>query len=588
MSTSTSSSNLVVKLEPVDRSEGPRPTKHNARSAQPTAAPSGTIVKSESARVEASSAARVNATAPISSIVAKVEAVARSEAPRATQHDMGISAQLAARSVLRAGPASDIAVLRTMSNAHMPLPFTPPWVPAPTNTNPRSNGGPAVNGTPRANTQRQTKNTAPKKKTPTKKRKKTPTKKKSQGDKKSQPKRRRARKKKKPPNLEGNIGPAGNPRRLAETAQALPTAAQPGEGNNAETGMSEATLRLNAQFEEEMNRPVVTSISVPLSSSRAPLQPPARLDNSLSRASSLTRNNSALPPPHEVIVVDDDGDDNNDREVRVAPPPLDLPMPVPDTPDSELTPLPDTPIMVASPRGPSGLLSAPPPVSPEQRKRRRRDLPVPVTSAAEPIVVDDDDEDHPRPRKLPATQAAPVLRQRSRADERLCELHYYGPRRGPEYEPKVGVHGLARVLVEGSETRPKGSQAAGTGKGFGLRATCDIKNGQAIVHESPLLVITEGDLTGVPTLFDALSDEERRICLSFPWTTEAADPFEGMISTNFIPHTGPNGEDQSAIFEYISRTNHSCSPNAHWYWDNTAQERCECASGCFMITGTDE
>lgn len=133
------------------------------------------------------------------------------------------------------------------------------------------------------------------------------------------------------------------------------------------------------------------------------------------------------------------------------------------------------------------------------------------------------------------------------------------------------------LVEEGEKRAARGPRSVSSGKGFGLRATNDIKNGQVIVHESPLLIVTDSDISGVPALFDALSDEERRICLSFPWTTESEDPFVGMISTNFIPHTGPNGEDQSAIFEYISRTNHSCCPNSHWYWDNEAQERCECA-----------
>lgn len=347
----------------------------------------------------------------------------------------------------------------------------------------------------------------------------------------------------------------------------------PSNSSDVRHGLSPAATGLEAGIEDPLGRLEVTRASVLLTSAGAPLASP-QTGTTPARASPLGRT-SSVPASTDPIVIADDDDEvfsappiaaiaNNDNDVVFSEPPAAAPA----------IPVPDSPVMATGPSS-SGLLSAPPPVSPEQRRRRRRDLPVPVSTAAEPIVIED--EEDPDLHMLPAARpAVPVVRQRSRADERFCELHYYGPRRGPVYQKVDGLYGLDDVLVEGGEKRTaRGTRAVSSGKGFGLRATSDIRNGQVIVHESPLLIVTDSDISGVPALFDALSDEERRICLSFPWTTESEDPFVGMISTNFIPHTGPNGEDQSAIFEYISRMNHSCCPNSHWYWDGEAQERCE-------------
>lgn len=362
------------------------------------------------------------------------------------------------------------------------------------------------------------------------------------------------------PDRQAQSRPRSELRGTSEITASEPSGS-PSNSRDARNGLSPAVTGLKAGIEEPLNQLEVTRTSVLLTSTSAPHLSP-RTGSTLARASPLARN-SSTPASTEPIVIADDDDDKALPEPPSNAPPI---------------PVPDSPIATARPSGSSGLVSAPPPVSPEQaRRRRRRDLPVPVSTAAEPIVIED--EEDPDLRLLSATRpTVPVVRQRSRADERFCELYYYGPRRAPVYEKIEGLYGLDEVLVEGGERRiARGPRAVGSGKGFGLRATSDIKNGQVIVHESPLLIVTDSDISGVPALFDALSDEERRICLSFPWTTESEDPFVGMISTNFIPHTGPNGEDQSAIFEYISRTNHSCCPNSHWYWDNEAQERCECA-----------
>ncbi|KAL1686709.1 hypothetical protein GGG16DRAFT_117637 [Schizophyllum commune] len=137
---------------------------------------------------------------------------------------------------------------------------------------------------------------------------------------------------------------------------------------------------------------------------------------------------------------------------------------------------------------------------------------------------------------------------------------------------------------------------AGNGKGLGVFATRDIKPGELIIAERPLLVvpIAVPSVENIPAYFSMEQVVQARLAewekaldilvgrmlpdrreafmkLANSHTTDGSGPILGRIRTNGIAASGlhyrgqrgPEGQF-SATCELISRVNHSCSPNARY------------------------
>lgn len=117
--------------------------------------------------------------------------------------------------------------------------------------------------------------------------------------------------------------------------------------------------------------------------------------------------------------------------------------------------------------------------------------------------------------------------------------------------------------------------AAIAGKGMGVISTRNIKRGERIIAEPPLLVITKGsemltvaavnDLPpGKRALFDGLHNAK-----TMPFKDHPYEDILGTFSTNNI--CIDRDGCLSGTFVTISRFNHSCSPNVEWDWNEKLQ-----------------
>lgn len=117
--------------------------------------------------------------------------------------------------------------------------------------------------------------------------------------------------------------------------------------------------------------------------------------------------------------------------------------------------------------------------------------------------------------------------------------------------------------------------------GMGLFATKNIKRGQFIIAEKPLLRIPSYHDSQDPTspyiivsdmldqLVSKLTDSDRTHLFELHDYTNPKNPTPiGIVRTNGF--SMGNG-DASAIYAIISRINHSCRPNANNYWNETKQ-----------------
>ncbi|KZT57212.1 SET domain-containing protein [Calocera cornea HHB12733] len=114
------------------------------------------------------------------------------------------------------------------------------------------------------------------------------------------------------------------------------------------------------------------------------------------------------------------------------------------------------------------------------------------------------------------------------------------------------------------------------GKGSGLRATRDIPRGQTFLLERPLLTCMHTMDVDISTNFDMILDKsmtkEHKKAYYKLHNCKPKGP--GMIEslsimrTNGLPAEWPfdTSDSQSAVFETISRANHSCVPNATYDW----------------------
>ena len=107
-------------------------------------------------------------------------------------------------------------------------------------------------------------------------------------------------------------------------------------------------------------------------------------------------------------------------------------------------------------------------------------------------------------------------------------------------------------------------------KGKGMIATQNIKQGELIYAESPLMVINRKgpSLPQIETAFGNLNETEREMFLNLAYQSDGSKL--DIFRTNSISHT-LNNKSLSHLFPVICRVNHSCDANAHWKWNENTQ-----------------
>jgi hypothetical protein len=133
------------------------------------------------------------------------------------------------------------------------------------------------------------------------------------------------------------------------------------------------------------------------------------------------------------------------------------------------------------------------------------------------------------------------------------------------------------------------------GKGLGVFATRDIKRGERIISESPLIVISERDYfaADVERAFNRLSDTDKARYMSLAsahnfdvksWPDSQVpspkhsdyirkkEQYEARIAReksllSVYQTNNVEREYGSAVFDHFSRFNHSCLPNAMFAWN---------------------
>ena len=108
------------------------------------------------------------------------------------------------------------------------------------------------------------------------------------------------------------------------------------------------------------------------------------------------------------------------------------------------------------------------------------------------------------------------------------------------------------------------------GKGIGLVATRDIRIGEEVIRETPLLVLRNGFSTEIATAAAlSLSDSDQTLynelsdCYSMGGSPKTA---MGIFMTNALP-LGSQG-NMGGVFPRIARINHSCRPNMNYHYNS--------------------
>ncbi|TID25818.1 hypothetical protein E6O75_ATG03681 [Venturia nashicola] len=132
-------------------------------------------------------------------------------------------------------------------------------------------------------------------------------------------------------------------------------------------------------------------------------------------------------------------------------------------------------------------------------------------------------------------------------------------------------------------------------KANGLYATRNIKAGEAIIEEDPLLSLRitnpstffpsehDGDSTLVQSAIDGLNTQERNDFLALCYdesrvTSDASGRITGgwtanleRVFTNRFDHHNEDGSIQISVFKDCARANNSCVPNAYFYFGDEKQ-----------------
>ncbi|KAF9361827.1 hypothetical protein BGX34_006874 [Mortierella sp. NVP85] len=106
-------------------------------------------------------------------------------------------------------------------------------------------------------------------------------------------------------------------------------------------------------------------------------------------------------------------------------------------------------------------------------------------------------------------------------------------------------------------------------KGKSMFAARDIKRGELIIAESPLVYIPEHNEAESIRAVEALSKKNKKYfyALHSVYSEDEMSLIYGIVRTNAFP-LGPDSPD-SAVYRVISRINHSCVPNVKHKWNPT-------------------
>ena len=108
------------------------------------------------------------------------------------------------------------------------------------------------------------------------------------------------------------------------------------------------------------------------------------------------------------------------------------------------------------------------------------------------------------------------------------------------------------------------------GKGLGMIACKDIKRGELIHMEAPLIRISRNE-ESVKMLkqFDNLSETQKRECRALHNCKPEINEVVGIFWTNAIPLKNTEEDfGESGLLLTASRINHSCRPNTYQSWDD--------------------
>lgn len=117
----------------------------------------------------------------------------------------------------------------------------------------------------------------------------------------------------------------------------------------------------------------------------------------------------------------------------------------------------------------------------------------------------------------------------------------------------------------------------------------NLKAGEIVMAEEPIIKARRNaDITELMQVVSRLSHPWLLLLLSFESSGGYLPALEGIMTANGIPcvaedDTDEDHEDEAeedgtimGVFEFISRINHSCSPNATWTWTEVEQRMREC------------
>ena len=120
------------------------------------------------------------------------------------------------------------------------------------------------------------------------------------------------------------------------------------------------------------------------------------------------------------------------------------------------------------------------------------------------------------------------------------------------------------------------------GKGKGLLALEAIPRGARIISEEAIVVLNVRDMVQMDSVISLLPLATREEFMSFPMTPNSSDPVRSRAA-HFLPlvedglQTPPRG-----LFPTICRVNHSCSPNAIYYWHPTLKKEGKLITLCLF------
>lgn len=103
------------------------------------------------------------------------------------------------------------------------------------------------------------------------------------------------------------------------------------------------------------------------------------------------------------------------------------------------------------------------------------------------------------------------------------------------------------------------------GKGVGMFATRDIKRGECVLSEKPL-VYTYRNLVRTQMAIDAMSDADKEAFYALHNIHTDCSTALGIARTNALP-LGSDAVD-CAVYKTLSRINHSCVPNVNHTWNS--------------------